>query len=126
VAIAQQAEHRDACIVLDPSTFIAAGAGFGGVKAAKRRFRFSICHFNDSPASPPQFEQSDGDRVYPGDGILPLAQMLRDLVSIGYKGYLSVELFNPTYWQQDLRKSWPRWRDKKRNRSWQRSTFRLQ
>lgn len=102
VAIARQAEHPDACIVLDPFHLYRGGSGFGGVKLLKE-VKISICHFNDSPASPPQFEQVDGDRVYPGDGILPLAQMLRDLVSIGYKGYLSVELFNPSYWQQDLR-----------------------
>jgi len=102
VAIAQQAEHPDACIVLDPFHLHRGGSGFGGVKLLKE-VKISICHFNDSPASPRQFEQVDGDRVYPGDGILPLGQMLRDLVSIGYKGYLSVELFNPTYWQQNLR-----------------------
>jgi hypothetical protein len=30
--------------------------------------------------------------------------MLRDLASTGYSGFLSVELFNESYWQQDLRR----------------------
>ena len=61
-----------------------------------------MCHFNDAPASPPQFEQTDADRVYPGDGILPLKTFLKDLDAIGYEGFLSLELFNPQYWTRDL------------------------
>ena len=44
---------------------------------------------------------TDGDRVYPGDGVAPLADILRTLREIGFDGYLSIELFNPTYWKQD-------------------------
>src|SRR5262249_46185971 len=103
VTIARQADHPDASIVLDPFHLYRGGSGFGGLTVLSN-MKISICHFNDSPFTPPQFEQGDGDRIYPGDGILPLVQMLRDLTSIGYDGYLSVELFNPDYWQQDLRK----------------------
>jgi len=102
IAIARQADHSGACIVLDPFHLYRGGSGFGGLTAIGN-LKISICHFNDSPSSPPQFEQGDGDRVYPGDGILPLTQMLHDLATIGYDGYLSVELFNAAYWQQDLR-----------------------
>lgn len=102
VAVAQQADHPAASIVLDPFHLYRGGSGFGGIKLLKN-VAISICHFNDAPAAPPQFEQSDSDRVYPGDGILPLPQMLRDLARIGYQGYLSIELFNPGYWQNDLR-----------------------
>jgi 2-keto-myo-inositol isomerase len=103
VAIARQADHPDASIVLDPFHLYRGGSGFGGLTTLSD-MNISICHFNDSPSTPPQFEQGDGDRIYPGDGILPLVQMLHDLTAIGYDGYLSVELFNPNYWQQDLRK----------------------
>ena len=103
VAIAQQADHPDACIVLDPFHLYRGGSGFGGIKQLKNT-KISICHFNDAPAVPQQFDQGDSDRVYPGDGILPLAEMLRGLTRLGYKGYLSVELFNPTYWKQNLTK----------------------
>jgi 2-keto-myo-inositol isomerase len=102
VAIAQQAEHPAASIVLDPFHLYRGGSGFGGIRRL-RNVKVSICHFNDAPAVPPQFEQSDADRVYPGDGILPLDQMLRDLASTGYEGYLSIELFNRAYWEEDLK-----------------------
>jgi len=102
VAIVQQADHAGASIVLDPFHLYRGGSGFGGIKYL-RNVKISVCHFNDAPAIPPQFEQGDSDRVYPGDGILPLHQMLQDLASIGYDGCVSVELFNPRYWQRDLR-----------------------
>ncbi len=77
------------------------GSGFGGIRDLPSK-TIAVCHFNDAPASPPQFEQTDADRVYPGDGILPLNAFLRDLDAIGYEGFLSLELFNPGYWTRDL------------------------
>ena len=44
---------------------------------------------------------SDAARVYPGDGVAPLDQIFRDLNAIGYRGYLSLELFNREYWKQE-------------------------
>jgi 2-keto-myo-inositol isomerase len=46
-------------------------------------------------------EQTDSDRIYPGDGAAPLKQILRDLMRMGGKKVLSLELFNETYWKQD-------------------------
>ena len=56
---------------------------------------------NDYPADPPRESISDRHRVYPGDGVAPLTQILQTLVSTGFNGVLSLELFNPTYWEQD-------------------------
>ena len=55
-------------------------------------------HINDYPADPPREEIGDKDRVYPGDGICPLGQILRTLHATGFRGVLSLELFNRTYW----------------------------
>ena len=43
----------------------------------------------------------DADRVYPGDGIAPLPDILASLREMNYQGFLSLELFNPTYWKRD-------------------------
>jgi 2-keto-myo-inositol isomerase len=58
-------------------------------------------HINDYPADPPRERIEDAHRVYPGDGIAPLGQILRTLRDIGFSGYLSLELFNREYWKQD-------------------------
>jgi len=56
---------------------------------------------NDYPASKPVNEQTDADRVYPGDGAAPVKQVLRDLQAMGGTKVLSLELFNNDYWKED-------------------------
>ena len=53
------------------------------------------------PAEPARAEQTDADRVYPGDGILDLGEMISILKDAGYTGVISLELFNPSYWAED-------------------------
>ncbi len=60
-----------------------------------------LLHMNDYPADPPRAEIKDSARVYPGDGIAPVEDILRTLHRNGYLGTLSLELFNETYWKQD-------------------------
>ncbi len=59
-----------------------------------------IVHINDIPEVGDR-EPKDSDRIMPGDGILPLKALLFELESIGYDGVISVELFNPDYWDWD-------------------------
>ena len=42
---------------------------------------------------------SDGDRILPGDGDIPLKPLLDTLRAIGYAGHVSLELMNPQIWQ---------------------------
>jgi 2-keto-myo-inositol isomerase len=42
---------------------------------------------------------SDGDRILPGDGDIRLQPILDRLRAIGYSGYVSLELLNPTLWE---------------------------
>ncbi|RHJ82717.1 sugar phosphate isomerase/epimerase [Parabacteroides sp. AM08-6] len=57
-----------------------------------------VFHINDYPATPARTELSDADRVYPGDGICPFDKLLPLLYETGFRGALSLELFNPAYW----------------------------
>jgi sugar phosphate isomerase/epimerase len=60
-----------------------------------------VFHINDYPADPPRASIGDADRVYPGDGIAPLATILSTLRATGFSGALSLELFNRDYWRDD-------------------------
>jgi 4-hydroxyphenylpyruvate dioxygenase len=42
---------------------------------------------------------TDGDRVLPGDGDFQLEPIFNQLRSIGYDGWVSLELMNPTLWK---------------------------
>lgn len=56
---------------------------------------------NDFPANPTREKIVDADRVYPGDGVAPLGQILGRMILAGFRGYLSLELFNPNYYKED-------------------------
>lgn len=50
-------------------------------------------------AGVPRELMTDSDRIYPGEGDFRLAGILARLASIGYAGWVSLELMNPTLWQ---------------------------
>lgn len=97
--VAAAADHGDACLLLDVYHLYKGGndfANIGLVPASK----MPCLHMNDYPASPARAEIADKDRVYPGDGVAPIGEILRSLIRGGFQGTLSLELFNRDYWQQ--------------------------
>jgi sugar phosphate isomerase/epimerase len=63
--------------------------------------RLANFHVNDVPAEPPPTQQTDYDRVMVGDGIADLPRVITNLRAIGYRGPLSLELFNRELWGRD-------------------------
>lgn len=59
-----------------------------------------IFHINGAEDLPKD-QLNDSKRLYPGEGILPIAEMKATLDKIGYNGPASVEIFRPEYWEQD-------------------------
>lgn len=100
LAIAAAANDADARILPDVYHLFRGGSGFNGLKLVNGN-AIEIMHINDYPGTKPVNEQTDGDRVYPGDGIAPLKQVMHDLRAMGGTKVLSLELFNKTYWAQD-------------------------
>src|SRR5436309_3904872 len=50
-------------------------------------------------AGVPREVATDSDRILPGDGDLKLAPIMDRLAAIGYDGWVSLEVMNPTLWQ---------------------------
>ncbi len=98
--VAIEANHPKACILADMYHLYKGGSDFTGLNLLSAT-SMHVFHVNDYPAKPPRDAIADKDRVYPGDGVAPIVDILQTLHNIGFDGYLSVELFNPTYWQQD-------------------------
>lgn len=98
--IAIQAQHRNARVIPDVFHMQIGGSGFDGLQKLSGD-AIAIFQFNDAPATPATDELEDRHRVFPGDGVLPLEQCLRDLRTIGYRRCISLELYNPEYWQRD-------------------------
>jgi sugar phosphate isomerase/epimerase len=63
--------------------------------------RLANFHINDVPAVPDPRAQTDADRVMMGEGIADLPRVIANLRAIGYRGPLSLELFNRDLWALD-------------------------
>jgi sugar phosphate isomerase/epimerase len=100
--VAIESGHPGACILPDVYHLYKGGSTIQGL-ALLDGAAIHVFHMNDYPAAPPRATITDADRVYPGDGIAPLAELVRTLRAIGFRGYFSLELFNREYWQQDAR-----------------------
>lgn len=98
--VAAEAGHPKACLLLDAYHIYKGGSDFAGLRLLNGAAMHAF-HVNDYPADPPRETISDAHRVYPGDGVAPLTFILRTLFETGFRGYLSLELFNRDYWKQD-------------------------
>ena len=99
VLVALEAQHPRACVLPDVYHLYKGGSGLSGVKHLNGSLIGGF-HLNDYPDIPRE-DIKDRDRVHPGLGVAPLDQFFKDLWSTGYRGALSIELFNPEYWKQD-------------------------
>lgn len=100
VYVAVESGHPRACVLPDVYHLYKGGSGFAGLQLLSGT-AVQIFHLNDYPAQPSRETISDAHRVYPGDGVAPLKEALRDLRLAGFHGFLSLELFNREYWKQD-------------------------
>jgi sugar phosphate isomerase/epimerase len=99
--VAIQAGHVDACLLLDAYHLYKGGSDFDSLRLLNGA-AMHVFHINDYPADPPREEIRDEHRVFPGDGVAPLDTILATLHATGFRGALSLELFNRSYWQRDV------------------------
>ncbi|HOC70800.1 MAG: Inosose isomerase [Candidatus Hydrogenedentes bacterium ADurb.Bin101] len=97
-AVALDANDSKACLIMDTFHLFRGGSGFNALGLIQGALIANF-HFNDVPGDIPREEQGDEHRLYPGDGILPLAQVLQSLKAIGYEKALSLEIFKRDYWE---------------------------
>ena len=98
--VAIESDHKEACVLADVYHLYKGGSDFTGVNLLNGS-ALHVLHMNDYPADPPRAAITDAHRVYPGEGVAPLKTFLRDLRRIGFRGVLSLELFNREYWKRD-------------------------
>jgi len=100
VFVAIESGRADACLLPDVYHIYKGGSDFAGLKLVEGTAMHCF-HINDYPADPSRETIGDKDRIYPGDGVAPLKQILQTLAATGFAGALSLELFNRDYWNQD-------------------------
>jgi 2-keto-myo-inositol isomerase len=104
IYIAIQSGHPKACFLGDAYHTYKGGCDFDGLKLLGPQ-ALQVFHFNDYPADPPRETINDSHRVFPGDGIAPLTDILKGFAASGAYPVLSLEVFNRTYWEWDALKA---------------------
>jgi len=94
------ANDPDAKILPDVYHMFRGGSGYETLKMISGNL-IDLFHMNDFPGDIPRLEQTDADRVYPGDGVAPMHEILSDLAAMKGEKVLSLELFNRGYWEED-------------------------
>lgn len=98
--VVTESGHKDARVLLDSFHIFKGGSSFDST-AFVGKPAIDIVHVNDYPAGISPEKISEPDRIYPGDGIAPLRQMLQYIKDPNKPVIISLEVFNNTYYQQD-------------------------
>ncbi|MDR1613893.1 MAG: sugar phosphate isomerase/epimerase [Planctomycetota bacterium] len=98
-AIVKEANRGNLGITVDVANFHS-GRGLLSELSALPAGAVAVYHINDLRNMPPE-KAGAYDRVMPGDGISPVAEISRELKRIGYNGYACVEIFNHDYNRRD-------------------------
>lgn len=98
--VAAVADDTDVKILPDIYHLFRGGSGFDSLKMVSGDI-LDIMHINDYPGDIPREQQADKDRLYPGDGVAPVSDVLKYLAAMSGPKILSLELFNQEYWKQD-------------------------
>lgn len=96
--IAALAAHPDACVLPDVFHLFKGGTDPAAVKLLSRS-AVKAFHLNDYPQTAERATAGDAMRIWPGDGVAPLTDMLGSLAANGCDVMLSLELFNADYWK---------------------------
>jgi sugar phosphate isomerase/epimerase len=91
------AGRPDASLLLDVFHIYKSGTPFTALKQINGG-ALHVMHINDYPQAADPATLNDGNRIYPGDGVAPFRQILRDMRDNGFRGCFSLELFNKDYW----------------------------
>jgi len=100
VMVAMESGRPEACVLADVFHMHKAGSNYESLKLAGPR-TIGLVHMNDFPETPGIDAVTDADRVFPGDGVAPFGSIIPALLTAGYRGMLSLELFNREYWAMD-------------------------
>ena len=99
VMVAMNSGRREACVLADVYHLYKGGTEVGALTMLAGG-TIPVFHFNDYPAEPPRAMITDAQRVFPGDGVAPMRDIMGELRRMGTPCVLSLELFNRDYWKR--------------------------
>ena len=98
--IVEEADHANVQIMMDTFHYYKSDVPISDITAIPIE-RLAIVHINDCEDLP-KAQLTDGHRLWPGEGVIPLREMIGAIRDNGYEGALSVEIFRKAYWEKDV------------------------
>ena len=98
LAVLMLTNRTDGAVLADVYHTYRGGSDFASFSRLKPGM-LPVLHVNDYPTDRPRTELTDADRVWPGLGGAPWDDLAARLQAAELDPWLSVELFNPNYWQ---------------------------
>ena len=86
-------------MVIDTCHFYAGGSTLNSMRGVDQN-KLAVLHINDVESMPKE-KITDANRLFPGDGVIPLREMITVIRAIDFDGVVSVEIFRPDYWARE-------------------------
>jgi 2-keto-myo-inositol isomerase len=99
IEVVREVDRPNVGMVIDTFHFYAGGSRLDDIARVPIDKLF-VVHLNGCEDLP-RDQLTDGHRLYPGEGAIPIDAILRGLRARGFDGTCSVEIFRPEYWEQD-------------------------
>ena len=97
--IVRETDRPNVGLVIDTCHFYAGGSSLPSIEEVPAE-KLLIFHINDVEERPKETIE-DAHRLLPGEGVIPLDDILVRLQGLGFDGLCSIELFRPEYWERD-------------------------
>lgn len=96
-----RADRPNVGMVIDTYHFHAGGSAIADIAGVPVEKLF-VVHLNGCEDLPKE-ELTDAHRLFPGEGAIPIDDILSAIRDRGFDGTMSVEIFRPEYWERDPR-----------------------
>jgi 2-keto-myo-inositol isomerase len=101
IEIVTSVDRANVGMVIDTFHFYAGGSELADLARVPIDKLF-VVHLNGCEDHPKP-ELTDAHRLFPGEGAIPIEEILRLLRARDFDGTMSIEIFRPQYWERDPR-----------------------
>lgn len=98
-AVVKEANRGNAGITIDTAHFYSGSSTLAEISTLPAH-ALAVFHMNDLTGKP-KADIGDYDRIMPGDGVIPLDDICKEVKRIGFNGVASIEIFNHDFNKQD-------------------------
>lgn len=99
IEIVTEVDRPNVGMVIDTFHFYAGGSRIADL-ARVPLDRLFVVHLNGCEDLP-RAELTDAHRLFPGEGVIPIGEILGALKARGFDGTMSIEIFRPEYWERE-------------------------